>query len=83
MVFNWENDRENVALGEVANVSSSSSALSSSHVKARHRAPDELRQSLMPMAVVHNSLEEGADAWIDTEHKDNVLVMLNPPDVFA
>ena len=54
MVFkDLEIDRESVALGDVPNVSSSSSAFSS-HVKARNRAPDELRRPLMPKGVVSN-----------------------------
>ncbi|KAN0088004.1 hypothetical protein V8E55_006625 [Tylopilus felleus] len=78
-----------LTLGDVASVSSSSSALSPSHVKARHRLPDELRRPLMPMAVVRNSLEEGADAdtWVDTDvDKDDVVVVseravvLNSPE---
>ena len=47
-----ENDHENVVLGDVFNVLSSSSALSPSHVKAGNRAPNELRRPLMPMPVV-------------------------------
>ena len=80
MVFKvWENDRasENVALGDMANVSFSSSKLSPSHVKASNRAPNELRRPLMPIAVVRSRLEEDADAdvWVDTDvHKDDVVV---------
>ena len=60
----------------MASVSSSSSALSASHVKARNRAPDELRRPLIPMAVVRKNLEEGADAdvWVDTNVDEDVSV---------
>ncbi|KAN0087931.1 hypothetical protein V8E55_006552 [Tylopilus felleus] len=78
VIKNRENDRENVVLGDVpvASVSSSSSALSASHVKARNRAPDELRRPLIPMAVVRKNLEEGADAdvWVDTNVDEDVSV---------
>ena len=94
-------DRENLTVrtsesGWVGGVSEASSALSPPYlrVKARNRALDELRRPLMPMAVVRNSLEEGADAdaWVGTDvDKDDVMVVseravvLNSPehDVFA
>ena len=95
MVFkDWENDRENVALGDMFNDFSSSSALSLPHLPARIRAPDELRRPLTPMVVVRSSLEEGGDgdAWVDTDVDEDDLsvvseraVVLNSPerDVFV
>ena len=80
-------------LEDVASVSSSSSALCPPHLKARNKAPDELRRPLTPMAVVRSSLAEGvdADAWVDADvNKDDLVVsewavVLNSPerDAFA
>ena len=77
-----ESFRKNVALGDVFDVSSSSSSstLSPPQVKASNRAPDELRRPLVLMAVLRNRLEEGerwgGDAWVDTDvDKNDVLVV--------
>ena len=83
MIFkDREIDRESVALGDVANVSSSSSAFSS-HVKARNRAPDELRRPLMPKGG--NSLEEDEmrGSWTRTTSWSSRSGRSSEHDVFA